>query len=300
MEKRGYLLVLSTALVSGAAIFLNKFGVSGINPYVFTFAKNVLVVLFLLSLLILFNDFKAFKSLKKTQWLKLVAIGFFGGSIPFLLFFKGLSMAPSTTAALMHKSMFIFVSILAVYFLKEKVDKKFIIAALLLFAGNFALLNITSFGLGIPDLYILIAVLLWTTETIISKHTLKEVPSRVVAFGRMFFGVLFILVFLAATGNITHLASLTISELGWILFTAVFLLFYVTTWYAGLKRIPASSAASVLVLGSAVTTALSIISAGSFNFIDVTGIILITGGVAALAGIFDIATKIKLILPSKN
>ncbi|MBW3011052.1 DMT family transporter [Candidatus Woesearchaeota archaeon] len=300
MEKRGYLFVLLTALVSGVSIFLNKFGVSGINPYIFTFAKNVLVALFIFSLIILFKDIKVFKTLTRTQWLKLVAIGLFGGSIPFLLFFKGLSMSSSTTSALLHKSMFIFVSILAVYFLKEKINKKFIIAALLLFAGNFALLNITSFNFGIPDLLISIAVLLWATETIISKYTLKELPSRVVAFGRMFFGVLFILVFLAATGNIKHLASLTVPQLGWILFTAVFLLVYVTTWYAGLKRVPASSAASILVLGSAITTALSIIYAGSFNFIDIAGIILIASGVSTLIGLSYITSKIKILLPSKN
>jgi drug/metabolite transporter (DMT)-like permease len=300
MEKRGYLFVLLTALVSGASIFLNKFGVSGINPYIFTFAKNVLVVLFLLSLLILFKDIKIIKTLNKTQWLKLVIIGFFGGSIPFLLFFKGLSLAPSTTSALLHKSMFIFVAILAGYFLKEKVNKKFIIAALLLFAGNFALLNITSFSFGIPDLLILIAVLLWAAETIISKHALTELPSRVVAFGRMFFGVLFILAFLAATGNITPLATLTAPQLGWILFTSVLLLFYVTTWYAGLKRIPASSAASILVLGSAITTALSIIYAGSFNLMDLAGITLIASGVATIIGVSYIASKFKILLPSKN
>ncbi|MBW3014065.1 DMT family transporter [Candidatus Woesearchaeota archaeon] len=292
--------MLLTALVSGVSIFLNKFGVSGINPYIFTFAKNVLVALFIFSLIILFKDIKVFKTLTRTQWLKLVAIGLFGGSIPFLLFFKGLSMSSSTTSALLHKSMFIFVSILAVYFLKEKINKKFIIAALLLFAGNFALLNITSFNFGIPDLLISIAVLLWATETIISKYTLKELPSRVVAFGRMFFGVLFILVFLAAIGNIKHLASLTVPQLGWILFTAVFLLVYVTTWYAGLKRVPASSAASILVLGSAITTALSIIYAGSFNFIDIAGIILIASGVSTLIGLSYITSKIKILLPSKN
>jgi uncharacterized membrane protein len=66
--KRGYLFVLMTALVSGVAIFLNKFGVKGINPYVFTFSKNVLVVLFLFSALLFFKEFKVIKNLSKSQY----------------------------------------------------------------------------------------------------------------------------------------------------------------------------------------------------------------------------------------
>ena len=296
MIKKGYLFVLLTALVSGVSIFVNKFGVKGINPYIFTWSKNILVVLFLFSLLILFKDAKTFKKLSNKQWTKLVAIGFFGGSIPFLLFFKGLSMSPSSTAALLHKSMFIFVSVLAIFFLKEKLNKGFIVAAILLFIGNLFLLKLTNLGFGVPELFILIAVLFWSTETIISKSALKELPSNVVAFGRMFFGVLFILIFLITTGNMGQILKLTVPQLGWILITSVFLVLYVTTWYAGLKYTPASVAASILVLGSAITTILSLAYAGSFSVVEVLGVGLIGAGV-----IVAICTsRMKILLPSKN
>jgi drug/metabolite transporter (DMT)-like permease len=298
--KRGYVFVLLTALVSGFSIFINKFGVKGIDPYIFTFSKNVLVVLFLLSLIILFKEFKTFKTLTKNQWLKLGAIGLFGGSIPFLLFFKGLAMSPSTTSALLHKSMFIFVTILAVYFLKEKLSKGFIIGALLLFGGNFLLLKITSFSFGIAEALILCAVLLWAVETTISKHILKELPSKIVAFGRMCFGIIFIFIFLAATGNASNLALLSTKQLSWILLTAVLLLLYVTTWYAGLKRVQASSAACILVLGSAITTTLSFIYSSSYSFVDILGIIFILGGIASVMSYSYLASKIKIILPYKN
>ena len=293
MAKKGYIFVLLTALVSGASIFVNKFGVKGINPYIFTWSKNILVVLFLFSLLILFKDLKTFKTLTNKQWLKLAAIGLFGGSIPFLLFFKGLAISPSSTAALLHKSMFIFVTVLAVFFLKEKLNKGFIVAAILLFAGNLFLLKLTNLSFGIPELLILAAVLLWSTETIISKNALKELPSRIVAFGRMFFGAIFILVFLAATGNITSFLELTVPQLGWIFLTSIFLLFYVTGWYAGLKYTPASTAASILVLGSAITTTLSIAYAGTFNITEIIGILLISSG--AITAIYSLRTKASLL-----
>lgn len=291
--KRGYLFVLLTAIISGFAIFLNKFGVKGINPYVFTFSKNVLVVLFLFSALIFFKEFKTIKNLSKNQWFKLIAIGFFGGSIPFLLFFKGLSMSASASSSLIHKSMFIFVSVLAVLLLKEKLNIGFILAAILLFSGNLLLLITKSFSLGLAEILILGAVLLWSIETIISKHVLKELPSKVVAFGRMFFGALFIFIFLFATGNITNLVSLSLNQLSWVFFTSTILLLYVTTWYAGLKRINASSAASILVLGSAITTSLSSIYANSFSFLNISGIVLIILGVLTILGYSYLISRTK-------
>jgi len=298
--KKGYLFVLLTALISGLSIFLNKFAVNGINPYVFTFSKNVLVALFLFTFLLFFNEFKDIKKLTAKQWGKLAAIGFFGGSVPFLLFFKGLSMAPSATAAFLHKSMFIFVAIGAVLFLKERLNRGFLIAASLLFAGNLLLLGKGAIGFGIPELFILVAVLFWSTETMISKHALKDMSSGIVAFGRMFFGVLFILVFLVASGNIGSISSLTIPQLGWILFTSVLLFAYVSSWYAGLKLVSATSATCVLLLGSAVTTLLSFFSAAPVTLTEIAGAALISTGVVVTLGYSYLASKVRRIFPSKN
>jgi drug/metabolite transporter (DMT)-like permease len=297
--KKGYLFVLLTALVSGVAIFLNKFAVGGINPYIFTWSKNLIVALFLISTVILFKEFKTLKTLTAKQWGKLVAIGLLGGSIPFLLFFKGLSMAPSASASLLHKSMFLFIAVLAVFFLKEKLNKGFIAAAILLFIGNFLLLKNTSFAFGIPEFLIIGAVLFWSAETIVSKHALKEMSSRIVAFGRMFFGVLFILAFLVFTGNTSHITALTTPQLGWILFTSVLLFAYVTSWYAGLKLIPASRAACVLLLGSAITTLLSFIYAGSVTIAGLGGVAFILSGVILIIGYSYVTSKFKFLLPSR-
>ena len=298
--KKGYLFVLLTALVSGVSIFLNKFAVSGIDPYVFTFSKNLLVALFLLAVLLMFKEFKALKKLTGTQWAKLAAIGLVGGSVPFLLFFKGLSMAPSVTASLLHKSMFLFVAVAAVFFLREKLSKGFFIAAVLLFAGNLLLLGKAAMGFGVPELLILAAVIFWSAETIISKHVLKELSSNVVAFGRMFFGVLFILAFLTATGSVGKIISFTAPQLGWIAFTSVLLFAYVTSWYAGLKRVSATGASCVLVLGSAVTTLLSFFYSGSVAMTELVGAALISSGVLVMLGYSYIASKFKLILASKT
>ncbi|MBU0461410.1 MAG: DMT family transporter [Nanoarchaeota archaeon] len=298
--ERGYWLVLLTALISGASIFLNKFGVEGINPYVFTWSKNILVSVFLLVLILFFKEIKTFKTLNKKQWLQLGAIGLVGGSVPFLLFFKGLAMTPSTTSALLHKSMFIFVAVFAVFFLKEKLNKYFLAGAGLLFLGNLLLIKKLSFGFGISDMLIILAVLLWSVETIISKKALAGMPSRIVALGRMGFGVLFILVFLLFTSNISYAAALTLPQIGWIVFTSVLLLLYVSTWYAGLQKISASSATCILVLGSAITTLLSFAYSGTIAIGEIVGVGLIMLGTGLIIFYSKAVLEIKDFISSTN
>ncbi|MFH1638214.1 MAG: DMT family transporter [Candidatus Woesearchaeota archaeon] len=281
--KKGLLLVFLTAVISGFSIFLNKFGVNGINPYFFTFSKNIAVALLLLSVILVMGELKAVKQLKRDQWLKLGLVGLIGGSIPFLLFFKGLSIISSANAAFIHKIMFFFVAVLALIFLKEKINKSFIVAAALLLVGNFFLLRFTWNNLGFGELLILLATLFWAGENVLSKHLLKDLTPKIVAFGRMFFGSIFILAFLMATGNMSA-ANLGLSHWLWIAVTSLLLFGYVITWYTGLKHIEVSTATCVLLLGSVITTVLSsIFLSQAVTISEILGMAAITSGVALTA-----------------
>ena len=130
-QKQGVLLVLATAVISGFSIFLNKFSVSTIEPSVFTFLKNLVVAVFLASILLLTKETKALKQLSRKQWSQLAAIGLVGGSVPFLLFFNGLAMTSAAMGAFIHKTLFIYVSVFAFFLLKEKLNKKIFAAAFL-------------------------------------------------------------------------------------------------------------------------------------------------------------------------
>ncbi|MBU1854954.1 MAG: DMT family transporter [Nanoarchaeota archaeon] len=257
--KRGILLVFLTAIISGVSIFLNAFGVKGINPYMFTGAKNVVVALFLFSIILLSGQFKELKKLKFKEWGKLSLIGLVGGSIPFLLFFKGLSMASSAQGSFIHKTMIIWVVILAMIFFKEKLNSKIIAGSILLLICNFFLLNLMSFEFNTGALLIFIATLFWAAEIVLSKQMLKNLSGNVVAFGRMFFGSLFIMVFLGLTNQLSVIQSLTLPYLSWILITSVFLFGYVFTFYNGLKLVKVSTAVAILSFGSVVTTMLNFV-----------------------------------------
>ncbi len=256
-KNKGYFLVFLTAIISGLSVFINKFGVSITNPDVFTGTKNIIVAIFLVCLLILLKDIKILKNLSGKDWILLLVIGLVGGSIPFLLFFKGLSLTTAAQGSFLHKTMFLYVALFAFIFLKEKINREFLAGAIFLFSGSALLLKIIPYSFGKGDLYIVLATLLWAGENVISKHLLRKFSGRLVAWGRMFFGSIFILMFLFATRQVSLMGALSSEQIIWVSITSILLFAYVITWYSGLKYVPVSQAACILLLGSPITTLLS-------------------------------------------
>jgi drug/metabolite transporter (DMT)-like permease len=287
IDKKGLGLVFLTAIISGMSIFLNKFGVGGIDPSVFTFAKNVVVAVCLFSLILLFGNIKSFANLTGKQWVKLMVIGLVGGSIPFLLFFRGLQLTSAASASFVHKTMFVWVAILAAVFLRNKIPKKMVVAGFVLLLGNLLLLQLRQFSIGTGEIMIFGATLLWAMENVVSKSALRNLEGKTVAFGRMFFGSVFILGFLAATGKVGAAFSLSMSHISWILVTGLLLLLYLLSWYDGLKRVDPTVATCVLLIGSPVTTLLDVAFSGRIiNVPQVIGIALLAAGTAVVIWIY--------------
>ncbi|MFH1053780.1 MAG: DMT family transporter [Candidatus Woesearchaeota archaeon] len=281
-KKTGLCLIFFTAIISGFSIFINSFGVKGFDSSVFTFSKNIVVALFLFAIILGFGLKEQIRALNKKQWLQLSEIGLIGGSIPFLLFFKGLQMTTGSTSAFIHKTIFIYITIFAIIFLKERMTKGLFIGTLLLLAGNFLMLR-PDFTFSIGHILILIATLFWAAENTIAKHALKDISGTIVGFGRMFFGSLFILLFLIFTGKAPIVFSMSLAQYGWILITSILLLLYVFSYYNGLRHIKLTTAACILTLGSPITLILSWVFKGSsLTIAQAFGILLIFGGILSI------------------
>lgn len=293
MQIKGIILVFSTALISGVSIFINQFGVKVVNPYIFTGLKNIVVALLLVGFILFLRGFKDFKKLSKKNWLTLVTIGLVGGSIPFLMFFKGLSMTTGPEASLIHKFLFVFIAISAPLFLKEKLKWHYLIGLVFLVIGSILLFKIDgNFQWDKGDLLILGATILWTAENLISKKAVASITPRIVAWGRMTFGSCFIIIFWALSGQLVNLMGLGGQEFAWVFITALLLFGYVTTWYTGLKYLPVTYAAAILALGAPITGLLELIQGRVFTPAQVGGIILMFSGVILFI-IFD-----RICLPS--
>ncbi len=88
------------------------------------------------------------------------------------------------------------------------------------------------------------------------------------------------------------MAGLSGQQLVWIAVTSLFLLGYVSCYYAGLKHAPASVVASILVLGSVITSLLyAILDAKRYSPEQIVGMLLI---VVAILGLWYIAPKVRM------
>jgi len=259
----GVLLAVATALISGVSIFVNGLAVKQLpDPAVYTTLKNAIAGLVLIALVLATIRPSAIRAVPAASWAKLALIGVVGGSVPFLLFFGGLAEASAPSAAFIHKTLFIWVAILAVPLLGERLGLVQLGALAVLLVGQALILTPAGVTWGTGETMIAAATLLWAAETILAKRLLGSVPPAIVGAGRLGFGLVVLVGYLAATGSLAAIASLSLVQWGWVLLTGLLLSGYVGTWFAALRRAPASLVTAVLVLGAPVTAALQAFQTG--------------------------------------
>lgn len=290
LRRNGIYIALLAAIISGVSVFINSYGVRRVpDPFVFTTVKNVIVASGLITGIVVASHWNEIRSLDRAAWMKLATLGAVGGGVPFLMFFYGLSKADAPTAAFMHKTLFIWVALLAVPLLGEKVGKLQASALLLLVIGNLVLGNRPArWALGEAEMYTLGATMIWAVEAVLARRFLSGgISAPVGAAGRMGFGALVMLGYITVTGRLDTVGSLEGSQWGWILLTAAFLGAYVLSYYSALKAMPAVVVSSVLVVGSVITAVLhASVNSRSYEPEQIAGFAVITLaiGFAVLAG----------------
>jgi drug/metabolite transporter (DMT)-like permease len=260
--KKGIILSFITALISGISVFANGRFVTQADPVAFAFLRNLLVMVLLSTVFLFGRKLEPLRKLTRADWSKLGLIGLVGGGLPFALFFTGLSQTGAVNGNLINKSLFLWVAILAVPFLKEKLNWLSIVGYGLIFYATYAVgkpLSVSpSFSIGL----VLTATVLWSIEYVIAKKTLKTVPVWILAWARMLFG----LPFLFATLLISHklnqiIPVITMSQTAlWV--SAGLLTVYMISWYWALAKAPATIVTSILVIAPVVTLILTSISKG--------------------------------------
>jgi drug/metabolite transporter (DMT)-like permease len=149
--------------------------------------------------------------------------------------------------------------------------------------GQALVLPPTGLGWGPGETMILAATILWAVETVLVRRLLATIPSETMAAFRMGVGLVILIGFLAVTGRLATVVTLTATQWAWVLLTGVVLAAYVGTWFAALRRAPATVVTSVLVLGAVVTGALTAASKGTVPSVPVVvGYVLIVAAVALL------------------
>lgn len=285
----GIALAFVTALVSGVAVYVNARGVSRFDDAtVYTTAKNGVAGALLLALAIpvlrapRWGTPRLGRPRAGRHWVGVVALATIGGSVPFVLFFEGLSRASATQAAFIHKTLVVWVALLAVPLLRERLGALHLMAIGLVVAGQAWLAGdpgTVVFGAG--EAMILAATLFWAVEVVVAKRLLAALDARTLAAARMALGTVLLVGWVVVSGRAGTLLGLGSEQWSWALATGLLLTAYVGTWYAALQRAPAVDVTAVLVFGAVVTALLSGVADGAP--VDGIGLGLVTAGAALVA-----------------
>ncbi len=261
----GLALAGTTALVSGVSVFLNATAVRSVgDPVLFTTLKNGVAALILVALAIAAVPRPAttIAALGGRTKLGLVALGVVGGSIPFVLFFTGLASASAPAAAVIHKTMFVWVALLAVVLLRERLGRLQLGALGVLLVSQLLIQPPDGISWTSGETMIAVATGLWAVEVIIARRLLRGVPSPIGAAARMGIGLALLVAYLAWNGGLAKLGGLGMEQWAWVVGTGVLLSAYVATWYAALRRAPATAVTAVLTLAAPITAALQLVANG--------------------------------------
>jgi drug/metabolite transporter (DMT)-like permease len=280
----GLVLAAIAAVISGVSIWLNAFAVKEApDPAVFTTLKNAVAAAVLCAVAGLTVRPADFQAVRGRSWLALGAIGVIGGGLAFLLFFTGLAAASAPSAAFIQKTLFVWVGLLAVPILGERLGLAQLLAVVVLIAGQALVLPPNGIVWGSGETMILAATGLWTVEVLVARRFLRGMPAAAIGAGRLGIGLIVLVGFVIADGRSAAIAALRPDGWGWILVTGLCLAAYVGTWFAALRRAPASSVTSVLVGGAVITGLLQAASKGTPSPSIAAGYVLIAVAVAASA-----------------
>ena len=257
---KGALLALGTAVISGVAVFVSMCGTQAVpDPFVYTTARNLYVGLLLVGLLLLTRRTGGARPtgrIGRADAGRLALIALLGGSVPFLLFFWGLSLTPAPVAGLIQKTQFLWVALLAGPLLGEALGRWQALALVALAAGTLLQSPVAARSPGGGEALVLAATLLWSVEAVLARRTLRTVHPLTGAAARMAGGAVVMLGFLAVSGRLPALAGLSPVQWGWVAGPGLLLMAYVVTWYHALRRAPAAVVTGVLTLGVPVTALL--------------------------------------------
>ena len=278
-----------TAVISGVSIFTNSYAVRRVaGPTTFTTAKNLVAAVLLGALLLGLSARRSEEGWTSPRTARqrfgLLVVGVVGGSVPFVLFFEGLARASASDAAFIQKTLVVWVALLGLLFLRERMGWPHVVAIAALVGGQVLLTkHLADVGLGAGELMIFAATLLWSVEVVIAKRLLADLSALTVGVSRMAIGAIALIVWLAVSGQVGDLFGFSASQWGWVLLTGLLLTGYVATWYSALARAQAVDVTAILVFGAVVTAALDGVFKGAALRPDLGGLGLVGAGVVAIA-----------------
>lgn len=302
MKKKNFsplIVFLSSLLWASDSPFRKPLLVGGLSAAFIAFLEHLFSGL--ASLPGLWHKREQFRSLAPSQLLGLIYIGAGASALAAVLFVRG-AVAMNynfTVAALLQKLQPLFAIILAVIFLKEKLNPKFWLLALPALFGAY----LVTFGLASPlalwysggafhflgPVLAILAAVLWAGGTVVGRSLLKGLDFQFVNGMRFVFGFLFLMLYVLVLEKMQFSVMTPLFWRNVVIIAMLTGFFALLLYYYGLKHTKAS-VATLMELGYPLA-----LTAVNWKFLGITlDIWQIVGALVLLASVTA------LVLTDKN
>lgn len=295
--RAGYTLAVLSAAASGLAVYVNSIGVKVFaDSTLYTTLKNAVVgIALVMPLLFVAGHRRDFARLTLRQWGLLITLAIISGSVPFLLFFRGLQLTNGVTGALLNHVQFVFVAVFAVVALRERINPAMWAGLGLLIAATLTGVNAGAVLWNTGTVLVLASSVLFAAGFVLAKYLLKELSTLAVMTARMTFGTVALAGYAAITGHLGAVAHLGAGQWSLVLITGVILLAFTVTTFTAIRRVQVSAVMAIQMAAPAVTILIQSAVDGRLRVAAATvpGLVLTLVAVAIIvaAGLFDDRAK---------
>lgn len=247
-------MLTAVTLFWASSFILIKVGLQGVSPLTFAVLRFVIASMALLPILPLTGGMDALRSSSNLDRLKFVVLGLCGVTFFNVLQFVGLSLTTATNASILLNTNPIFISVLSLVFLRErlKLSNGFgitlaLIGIITVMSGGRLSSAAFSSSTFSGDLLIVGSAVCWAIYTVLGKSVLERYRPMAVTIINMAIGTFFLLVIALAVEDLGIAARVSAEVWVIILYLAFFCsgLAYIL-WYESLSDLAASRAGAFL------------------------------------------------------
>lgn len=253
----------------GSSFVLVKIGLSEIPPISFAMVRFLIAGTLMLIISLLRNRWSKITKLIKEDFIALSVLGLTGYTLFFIFAFEGMLFTTASNASIVTNFAPIFIAILSVLFLNEKLNIRRIIGIPMSFLGVLLvvtegdLANLFSIDKILGDLLIVISAFFWAIYTIYSKPIFEEEDTFAITTMSMILGAIYLIPFAFMLENPSVIIEISLLAWAIIVFLALFgsVVAYLL-WNEIVSKIDATLAGTTLFLIPIFTIILAVILIG--------------------------------------
>ena len=269
------LLISFVAFIWAGSFIAVKIAVKEVDPVTLAFLRFAIASPLMAAAVFLFNKDAKIKKLNHIPYIVIIALT--GVTLLYILQFYGIKYTKASNAGVLINMNVLFIAILSVIFLKEKMNSMKFAGIIMGFAGAAIIVSPTfSINLNMGNILILLSAFSWAVYSIVGKKLLEEYDAITITTYAFIIGTLAFIPFLHFPARIS-LKSWTC-----ILYLAILCsVFGYVAWYKALEKMEASKVAIYLNL----IPLFSIILA-FFILKEVITLSIIAGAILIMIGIY--------------